>query len=42
MNPLIPGNAKDAREVAKKQANVIGKTLARPPIFGIERVLVLS
>ena len=42
IKPLIPGSAREAKELAKKKANVIGKTLAKPPIFGIERVLVLS
>ena len=42
INPLIPGKAKEARELARKKANVIGKTFARPPIFGIDKVLVLS
>ena len=42
INPLIPGKAKEANELARKKANVIGKTFARPPIFGIDRVFVLS
>ena len=42
IKPLIPGSAKEAKELAQKNAKVIGKTLAKPPIFGIERVLVLS
>ena len=42
MNPLIPGRAKDANELARKKANVIGKTFAKPPILGIDRVFVLS
>ena len=42
MKPLIPGNARDANELAKKKANVIGKTFAKPPMFGIDRVFVLS
>ena len=42
IKPLMPGNARDANELAKKKAKVIGKTLAKPPIFGIERVFVLS
>ncbi len=42
MNPLIPGRAKEANELARKKANVIGKTFANPPIFGIDKVLVLS
>ena len=42
INPLIPGSAKEAKELAKKKAKVIGKTFAKPPIFGIERVFVLS
>ena len=42
MKPLIPGNARDANELARKKANVIGKTFAKPPIFRIERVFVLS
>ena len=42
IKPLIPGSAKEAKELAKKKAKVIGKTLAKPPIFGIERVFVLS
>ena len=42
INPLIPGSAREANERAKKKAKVIGKTFAKPPIFGIERVFVLS
>ena len=42
MKPLIPGNANEANELARKKANVIGKTLANPPILGIESVFVLS
>jgi hypothetical protein len=42
INPLIPGRAREAKELAKKNAKVIGKTLAKPPILGIERVFVLS
>ena len=42
IKPLIPGSARDASELAKKKAKVIGKTLAKPPIFGMERVFVLS
>ena len=42
MNPLIPGKARDARELARKKANVIGKTFAKPPMFGIDSVFVLS
>ena len=42
MKPLIPGRAREARELARKKAKVIGKTLARPPMLGIERVLVRS
>ena len=42
IKPLIPGNAREANELAKKKANVIGNTLAKPPIFGIDRVFVLS
>ena len=42
MKPLMPGSAKEAKELAKKKAKVIGKTFAKPPIFGIERVFVLS
>ena len=42
IKPLMPGRAKEARELAKKKAKVIGKTFANPPIFGIERVFVLS
>ena len=40
--PLMPGRAKEARELAKKKAKVIGRALARPPMFGIERVSVRS
>ena len=36
IKPLIPGSAKEAKELAKKKAKVIGKTFASPPIFGIE------
>ena len=42
INPLIPGKASDANELARKKANVMGKTFAKPPIFGIDRVFVLS
>ncbi len=42
MNPLIPGKAREARELAKKKAKVMGRTFAKPPIFGIESVFVLS
>ena len=42
INPLIPGSAKEAKELAKKKAKVIGRTFAKPPILGIERVFVLS
>ena len=42
MKPLIPGNAREANEQVRKRANVIGKAFDTPPIFGIERVLVLS
>ena len=42
MKPLIPGSAKEAIELAKKKAKVIGRTFAKPPIFGMERVFVLS
>ena len=42
IKPLIPGSAREANELAKKKAKVIGKTFAKPPIFGMERVLVLS
>ena len=42
MNPLIPGRASDARELARKNAKVIGSALASPPMFGMERVLVRS
>ena len=42
IKPLIPGSAREANELAKKKAKVIGKTFAKPPIFGIERVFVLS
>ena len=42
INPLIPGKARDANELARKNANVIGKTFAKPPIFGIDKVFVLS
>ena len=42
MNPLIPGKARDASELARKKANVIGKTFAKPPMFGIDSVFVLS
>ena len=42
INPLIPGKARDANELAKKKANVIGKTFAKPPMFGIDKVFVLS
>ena len=42
IKPLIPGSAREARELAKKKAKVIGNTFAKPPIFGIERVFVLS
>ena len=42
IKPLIPGSASEAKELAKKKAKVIGKTFAKPPIFGIERVFVLS
>ena len=41
-NPLMPGRANDARELIRKSANVIGKTFANPPIFGMDRVFVLS
>ena len=41
-NPLMPGRAKEARELARKKAKVIGRALARPPILGIDRVLVRS
>ena len=40
--PLMPGRAREARELARKKAKVIGSTLARPPMLGIERVLVRS
>ena len=40
--PLMPGRASEARELARKKAKVIGNTLARPPMFGMERVLVRS
>ena len=42
IKPLMPGRAKEASELARKKAKVIGRTLANPPIFGIERVFVLS
>ena len=42
MNPLMPGRARDAKELAKKKAKVMGRALARPPMFGMERVLVRS
>ena len=42
IKPLIPGSASEAKELAKKKAKVMGKTFAKPPIFGIERVFVLS
>ena len=42
MNPLMPGRAKDAKELARKKAKVIGRAFARPPMFGMERVLVRS
>ena len=42
INPLIPGKAREARELVKKKAKVIGKAFARPPMLGIERVFVLS
>ena len=42
IKPLIPGSANEAKELAKKKAKVIGKTFAKPPILGIERVFVLS
>jgi hypothetical protein len=42
IKPLIPGKAREASELARKKANVIGKTFAKPPMFGIERVFVLS
>ncbi len=42
INLLIPGKASEARELVKKKAKVIGRTFAKPPIFGIERVFVLS
>ena len=42
IKPLIPGRAKEARELAKKNAKVIGRTFAKPPILGIESVFVLS
>ena len=42
IKPLIPGSAREASELAKKKAKVIGKTFAKPPIFGMERVFVLS
>ena len=42
IKPLMPGNANEARELVKKNAKVIGRTFAKPPIFGIERVFVLS
>ena len=42
IKPLMPGNAREASELAKKKAKVIGKTFAQPPIFGIDKVFVLS
>ena len=42
MKPLMPGRANEARELARKKAKVIGRALARPPMLGIERVLVRS
>ena len=42
IKPLIPGNAKDANELVRNNAKVIGKAFATPPMFGIESVLVLS
>ena len=42
IKPLIPGSAREAKELAKKKAKVIGNTFAKPHIFGIERVFVLS
>ena len=42
MKPLMPGSASDARELARKKANVMGSALASPPMLGIERVLVRS
>ena len=42
MNPLIPGNANDARELVRKRAKVIGRAYASPPMFGIDSVFVLS
>jgi len=42
INPLIPGSAREAKELAKKKAKVIGRTFAKPPILGIERTNTLS
>ena len=42
MKPLIPGSANEANELARKKANVMGKTFAKPPMLGIESVFVLS
>ena len=40
--PLIPGRANEARQVIRNNANVIGRTFASPPMFGIDNVLVRS
>jgi hypothetical protein len=40
--PLMPGKANDARQVITNNAKVTGKTLASPPILGIDRVFVRS
>ena len=42
MNPLMPGRARDAKELARKKAKVMGRAFASPPMFGMERVLVRS
>ena len=39
---LRPGRASDASELARKKAKVIGSALARPPMLGIDSVLVRS
>ena len=40
--PLMPGRAREARQLARKKAKVIGRALARPPMLGMERVSVRS
>ncbi len=41
-NPLIPGRAREASELVRKSAKVIGRAFARPPMFGIDKVFILS